>query len=791
MQPTSNIRRLALIGLAAITGAFGVAHASPAPRASAPRPRTPTPIVETVASQTPSVSADGRFVAYAGAPLAKGDTRSSTALLRDRQADTILELSPAVDGIHPGATVWPVISADGCTVTVITEMALDLFRDDDSGDRWDVYRTVLPHCDGDGDWELVSASSGSGFSAAAGDDVSPLYPPAVSGEGSIVAYTHSFSPLTDDLTGITLVDLTVPIGDTGRSRPVAGSPAAEPDTAFLYRGLRQPALSTDGSVLAYTSDAQSELAVPEWGTGPTPTEFATSSVFVWDLTNPDPTTSVSRVTPGSASAGSKDPALSGDGLVVAFVSEDPDLVPGAELPACNPECVPQVYLLDRLSGTLALGSRVPGDPAGTPVGADAAATQPALNDTGDELVYITRAGNLFATRSGVVGGPSDGDVVLAVPAAGTAQRVSLLADGITPAPAANSHPRLSGDGRIVVFDTLAGAAFGEPVLDGRQVVVVAHPPTLHLADLDMGTVAVGYPGPEWFLVVANNGPSSFVPGKVEVDQPDFLISGGSCVDDAGTLVPPGGSCTVNLMFMPSREGPQTATLTVGEAGFAPVQVSSQLTGRGGEPALAPNPAGADGGSLVVGDHGQPMIFEVQNVAFNPVRIASAVVQGANPLDFTITTDGCTARSIDADKSCTIETQFTPTGAGRRTASLVVSTDDGAYTTMLLSGDAHYEPHIAVADPTIVAGSRVTVVGAGFAPLTEVAVTWADGLGHPVTAATDWTGTLHVDLVVSLTERQGPRTLVGLSADGSAASVDVLILAPPRRVSPGSATWPGR
>ena len=256
MQPTSNVRRLALTGLAAITGAFGVAHASPVPRASAPTPRTPTPILETVASQTPSVSADGRFVAYAGAPLAKGDTRSSTALLRDRQAGTIVELSPAVEGIHPGATVWPVISADGCTVTVITEMALDLFRDDDSGDRWDVYRTVLPHCDGDGDWELVSASSGSGFSAAAGDDVSPLYPPAVSGEGSIVAYTHSFSPPTDDLTGITLVDLTVPIGDTGRARPVAGSPAAAPDTAFLNRGLRQPALSTDGSVLAYTSDAQ-------------------------------------------------------------------------------------------------------------------------------------------------------------------------------------------------------------------------------------------------------------------------------------------------------------------------------------------------------------------------------------------------------------------------------------------------------------------------------------------------------------------------------------------------------
>ncbi|MEZ5256715.1 MAG: hypothetical protein R2705_07445 [Ilumatobacteraceae bacterium] len=35
---------------------------------------------------------------------------------------------------------------DGCTLVVVTELAYDVFRDDDRGTRWDTYRTVLPEC---------------------------------------------------------------------------------------------------------------------------------------------------------------------------------------------------------------------------------------------------------------------------------------------------------------------------------------------------------------------------------------------------------------------------------------------------------------------------------------------------------------------------------------------------------------------------------------------------------------------------------------------------------------------
>lgn len=793
MQGTSINRRWALLGAtAAVLTALGVTQVAAEQRAPREQPALPGAVVETVASHTPTVSADGRFVAYAGA-APEGDPRTSTIWLKDRADGMVVELTTQSPDIRPGESVWPVISADGCTVTTITELAYDLFRDDDKNARWDVYQLLLPHCGGQpADWDLVSASRGAGFEASAGDDVSPLYPPAVSGEGSEVAYTHRFSVAAPDLLGITLVSLSVAIGEPGRSVPVAGTPSDAPNSTFRYVGLREPVISADGGVLAFTSDAESATVLAPWGDGPEPGAFATSNVFVWDRTNIDRNTNVRRIsTPVGGDFGSSySPAVSGDGAFVAFVSTATSLVAGVTLPACTPQCAPQVYLFNRSDGSLTLASRVAGDPASPAVAADTGALQPALNHHGDELVYVSRASNLFPTRSSSGGAHTDGDIVLYVPSTGAVERVSVLADGVTPAPAANAHPKLSATGRVVVFDTLAGASFGNPAAPGRQVAIVDHPPTLQLANLDVGTVAVGYPGPEWFLVLTNAGPSSFVPALVEVTNPDFLISGGSCADTSGTPVPPGGTCTVNLMLMPSVVGPATSMLTVSEAGFNAVSVTAELSGFGGDPTLAPLPGGAFGGSLVVGTRGEPMAFELYNVAFNPVSIDEIDVQGSHPDDFVIDLDDCSDSTVQAANSCELQVIFTPTGSGRRTANIVALTTDGVYATILVSGDGRYDPKVAVSSTTLIAGARLTLVGAGFAPNSVVTVAWSDGAGRPLTGVTDEAGSLVVPVVVRANDRTGNRTLVAQTTDGQVATADVLIVAPAKRAAPGAPNWPG-
>jgi len=765
-------RWLLLGGAAAIAATVGVTHVAAEWRAavssSAP-----------VAGQTPSVSADGRFVVYAGAPADMSDGHTSTVYLRDRLMGWVTELTKSVPGLRPGNSVMPVLSADGCTVAVITEYAFDLFRDDDAGDRWDVYVERLPSCGGTlGQWSLVSTVAGGGFDASASDAVSPTFAPAMSGEGATVVYTERFSLDAPDMTRVTLVDLTIPMGQAGRSSSVGGTPLLEPDSTFRYSGVREPSISADGSVVAFTSDADHTGLLGEWGSGPQPGAFATSNVFVWNRSSLDPAAAVRRISVvGTPTGDASSPAVSGDGSVVAFVSTATNLVPGATLPPCASTCVPQVYLIDLSSGSLALVSRVPGDPTEPPVAADLGATLPSVDRTGDEVAFVTRATNLFATRSSEVGGPLDGDVVVAVPATGDAQRVTVLADGVTPAPAASSHPKLSASGRVVVFDTLAGAAFGGSSGKGRSVTMIDRPPKVTMSGLDMGSIVVGFPGPEWYLVVDNPGPSSFVPALVEVDNPDFLISGGTCVDQVNIPVPPGGSCTVNLMFMPSKDGPADATLTVHEYGFDAVAISSHLHGFGGEPALSPTPGGADGGAVVVGAESEPMAFGIFNIAFNHTTVSGIRLDGENPADFKVVTDTCSGQALVASAGCVVQVVFAPTGSGRRTAHVVATTDKGSYTTMLVSGDGRWEPTLSASSSTVVAPSKLKVEGSGFSPFTAVTVGWADGSGRSVVTISDPYGTISVELVVRPGQRGGQRTVVAQTADGQTGTVDVDVVMP--------------
>ncbi|MEY4173157.1 MAG: hypothetical protein RI900_322 [Actinomycetota bacterium] len=753
-------------------------------------PRDATSIASPAMGERPSVSADGRLVVFAGPPAGADDPRTSTVYLRDRALGTTIELTQPLDAIRSGDSVMPVISADGCAVVVVTQFAYDLFRDDDTGDRWDVYLERLPSCGGTlGDWSLVSTDLGSGFDAGAADDISPLYPPAISGEGAVVAYTQRFGLDAPELTRVTVADLTMSLGDPGRTVPVYGSPIGEPDSVFRYVGVREPSLSDDGSVLVVTSDA--DLVAGEWGEGSAPGGFATSHVYVWDRSQLDPSLAIRRASGSAATDGQAGSAVvSGDGSTVAFVSTSPDLVTGADLPACTPGCRSQVYLLDRLTGTLRLASRVPGDPASPGVGADLGAWAPSLTRTGSEVAFVTRSTNLFPTRSSDAGALGDGDIVVAVPATGEVRRLSVLPDGVTPAPAANAHPKLSAHGRVLVFDTLAGAAYGGVTGMGRQLAMIDRRPEVSLSDLDLGTVVVGFPGPEWYLVVENHGPASFVPALTEIDNPDFIISGGSCVDRANTPVPPGGSCTVNLMFMPSKPGPADARLTVHEFGYGATAVSSSLHGFGGEPALSPSPAGNDAGDVEVGAVSEPVSFGVFNIAFNLRTIRSIEVRGRDALDFRVSLDQCTGTTLDASKGCIVQVQFAPTASGRRTASIVATADDGVYTTMLVSGQGHWKPAIAVPNPVVLAPSRLEVTGGGFGPNAAVTFAWADGLGRPVTTVSDGYGLVRVQLIVPPGSRPGPRTLVAQTSDGLVASVDVEVRVRQQQSGANSPRWPG-
>ena len=75
--------------------ALGVSHVSAQIGLPKGLAQAPTVALESQAGTNPSVSADGRFVVFAGPPATEGDERGSTVWLRDRSNGGEVELTQA------------------------------------------------------------------------------------------------------------------------------------------------------------------------------------------------------------------------------------------------------------------------------------------------------------------------------------------------------------------------------------------------------------------------------------------------------------------------------------------------------------------------------------------------------------------------------------------------------------------------------------------------------------------------------------------------------------------------
>ncbi len=749
----------------------------------------------------PSVSGDGQFVVFEGAPPQQApvdgdetpvDPRTSTIYLTNRSDQSTVELSPIPAGLRAGNSVRPVIAGDGCSVVMISEMALDVFQDDDGGARWDVYRSVLPHCGGPvGNWELVSARADG--SSLARDDVDPGQPPAVSRSGVEIAFVHPDERLFEapDVSTITVVDLTVPPSDPRRSRVVAGAPSDRPNTTFVHTGIDQPAMSADGRHVAYRSDAASAEGVPVWGTGAIDGGLATKQVFVWDRLDDDPFTAVKLVSalpsgdPSTAGAG--EPVLSRDGRVVAYASSDQGLVPAVFAP-CTDACPTQIFRLDRdidgddvfdeAGGTrLELVSVTPdSDSTGAPTAGDGSSSHPTMSADGQVLAFVSKASNLQLLMAPGSGEATDGDILVADNGRRGIRRITVAADGVRPTVGAHAHPDLSDSGRITVFDTLAAADLlpqGAPI--GRQVIALSSPPQLSLADADVGTTVVGLESAGWFVGLVNEGPSAFDPASVTVTDSRFTVDAENSTCVIGTLVPAGSDCKVQFTFTPTSNEPVNATLTIAEEGFEGVSVSSTLSGTGGEPALQLYPGGADiAGETIVGESAPEFQFDVSNISFAPTAIANIEIQGAHAGDFEVTSTNCAFRPLNPRASCAIGITFTPTTDGRRTALIEVFTPEGQSTSVIIAGDAVFAPALSTFESEVHAGEPFVLAGSDYPANTALVLTYADGQGQPirVEVVTNENGDFFASIPVDQAERGGPREIVVQSPDGVGATIPI-------------------
>jgi Tol biopolymer transport system component len=191
----------------------------------------------------------------------------------------------------------------------------------------------------------------------------------------------------------------------------------------------ESSVSSDGRFVAFASDA-SNLVLRDHNRG--------TDVFVRDR-------ALGRTERASVGAGGAEGkgisslcSLSANGRFVAFASTAPNLV------AADSNGVRDVFVRDRVLGTT---QRV--NVSGTGAAANAASGQPFVSADGRFVSFTSGASNLVPSDTNGVS-----DVFLRDRAARTTRRVSVRSGGVQ-ADGASSESSLSGDGRLVVFQSVA------------------------------------------------------------------------------------------------------------------------------------------------------------------------------------------------------------------------------------------------------------------------------------------------------------------------------------------------
>ncbi len=250
-------------------------------------------------SDLPSMSADGRYVAFASNGLG---TANWDIFVRDRQAGTTTLVSVSSGGGGGNATSdWPAISADGRYVAFMSD-ASNLVATDTNGNK-DIFIRDLQS----GTTELVSVGTG----GQQGNNYS--FYPSVSADGRYVAFRSDASNLVtsdtnglpdvfvrDRLAGTTELASVASDGTQGNGLSATGSLSS--DGRFVVFGSTSTNLGlTTGGPHAYIRDRVKGITVP-----------------------------VSVSSDGSAGNGDSANAtsVSADGRFVAFISSASNLVVG-------------------------------------------------------------------------------------------------------------------------------------------------------------------------------------------------------------------------------------------------------------------------------------------------------------------------------------------------------------------------------------------------------------------------------------------------------------------------------
>jgi Tol biopolymer transport system component len=321
-------------------------------------------------SRDPSVSADGRYVAFSSfnSDLADGDTNGSVldVFVRDMQTATTRLVSASSTGLVGNAASGlnglagaRQISDDGRYVAFVS-LATNLVTETNNGVAQVYVKDMVTLA-------LVRASVTN--DGVAGDRAGVT--PSISGDGHMVAFTSASTNFsTDSISGIRQQ---VFVRDLATSVTTLESPG----TALVTRNALVPVLSFDGRYLAFVADAPLD---------PLDLDGFVPDVYLRDRVAG--TTVLASRSPNNIGGDSLSPSISGDGRWVAFTSADELMVAGDT----NAKIL-DVFLYDRDSHDVTIVSRNDaGDQATT------ASFGASLSYDGHLVLFASTAPNLVTSK---------------------------------------------------------------------------------------------------------------------------------------------------------------------------------------------------------------------------------------------------------------------------------------------------------------------------------------------------------------------------------------------------------
>ncbi len=394
------------------------------------RTTIPPDVQGDAASSHPSISADGRLVAFRSdaTNLVVGSTNGAHSIyVKDKETGVTTRASTASDGANGNRdSDNPVISADGRFVA-FDSTATNLAAGDANNDCLSAAGTNTNCPDvfiknlNSGETRIVSAST----AGAQGNRDSDH--PAISGDGRYVAFRSSAANLvTGDGNGksdIFLKDMQS--GAVSRVSVAADGTESNGDCA-------QPSISTDGRFVAFLSDA-TDLA-PDDTNGKI-------DVYVKDIQ----TGALTRVSVGAGGQGNEASglgslAISASGRFVAFDSAADNLVPD------DNNAKRDIFLKDMQSGALSLVSVS----AAGAQGEEDSYSSVSVSADGRWVAFSSDAPNLVPGDTNATSGKTN--VFLKDMQTGALSPVSTSSAGII-GQGKSEFASISADGRFVAFDS--------------------------------------------------------------------------------------------------------------------------------------------------------------------------------------------------------------------------------------------------------------------------------------------------------------------------------------------------